>query len=85
MRCETCDGVGEVATDYKGRVFGAGTDEFRESTEVKRVIAEYQQTTTWGTVQRQLFERALNAMPLVPCPTCGGCGIASCCDGMVEL
>jgi hypothetical protein len=20
-----------------------------------------------------------------PCPTCGGCGIASCCDGMVEV
>jgi len=20
----------------------------------------------------------------VPCPRCGGCGIASCCDGMVE-
>ena len=23
------------------------------------------------------------AMAVLPCPVCGGCGIASCCDGMV--
>jgi len=26
-----------------------------------------------------------DCLATVPCPTCGGCGIASCCDGMVEI
>jgi hypothetical protein len=26
-----------------------------------------------------------DAEKVVPCPDCGGCGIAHCCDGLVEV
>jgi hypothetical protein len=34
----------------------------------------------WGHVVSRKF-----AVLIVPCPDCAGCGIMSCCDGMVEV
>ena len=47
MRCETCEGVGEVLID-------------RDCNIVQRVG---------------------DAVMMIPCPDCGGCGISYCCDG----
>lgn len=33
--------------------------------------------------QWRIVHRIADALTLVPCPGCGGCGIASCCDGAI--
>lgn len=41
--------------------------------------------TTPTTPTYRVVDSLAEAFTIMPCPTCGGCGIASCCDGMVEV
>jgi hypothetical protein len=79
MRCEACHGEGWVTTDIHGRFVALTPDECRESLAVARAIAEVEAMGGNGTVE--LARRALHANFPIPCPQCGGCGFAHCCEG----
>jgi hypothetical protein len=69
MRCEECHGEGTVPANF------IQTDRALTPEQIQALRRK------WEQVSRGLVPRASAEVFRIPCPECGGCGFAHCCEG----